>query len=348
MKKQLIIGLVVVLLTFLIGSGNAPSQPKETITLKLTDHFPATHLVGKAAISPFAKRVEELTGGKVKMPYFPNQQLGKAPEMLYLVQQGVADISYIAPVYMAGRLPFNSVISLPSPAGNSMEVSKIGVKIMNTGEYLKEWEMNGIKPLWVIMTPPYDIQTTKKPVTKLADLKGLKLRTPGGIQDTFAPLVGVVPVAAPGPELYEVISRGVADGSVMSYASLRSYHIDDIIKYSTYGANFGIFGGMYGINMKKWVSLPEDIKKAIDKASNEATIAQAKAWDDAQSTLRKEFEAKGIKIYELTNADKKEWAKALVPMRDKWIESIQKVAGWEKAVKEFEEVIQSFEEGRLK
>jgi len=346
MGKRLIIGLVVILLTFLIGSVNTPAQQKETITLKLTDHFPATHLIGKAAITPFAKRVEELTGGKIKMPYFPAQQLGKAKDMLTLVQGGIADISYIVPVYV-GKLPLNSVICLPSPAKNSMESSKLGVKIMNTGKFLQEWEANGIKPLWVIITPPYDVQTTKKPVTKLGDLKGLKLRTPGGMQDSFAPLVGVVPVSAPGPELYEVIARGVADGSVMSYASLRSYHIDDIMKYTTYGANFGNFSGIYGISMKKWAALSDEMKRALEKASAEATIAQAKEWDDNETELYKEFKAKGIKIYDLTDADKKEWSKALAPMRDEWVKSIKNVPEWEKALREHGEIIKEFEAGRL-
>jgi len=68
--------------------------------LKLADNLPLTENNSINAIQPWIKRVEQLSGGKVKIQHFPAEQLGKAKDMITIAQTGIADISLPAPAYV--------------------------------------------------------------------------------------------------------------------------------------------------------------------------------------------------------------------------------------------------------
>src|ERR1700748_1950098 len=99
LRKAFAIGLLGLALT---GS-NTFAQSK--ITLRFADALPATHLFTATVAKPWMDEVTKATNGAVTVEHYPAEQLGKAKDMLSLVQSGVADIAFVTPIYISDKLP---------------------------------------------------------------------------------------------------------------------------------------------------------------------------------------------------------------------------------------------------
>lgn len=329
MKRIIAVMALLTLLTFtLTGCGDKKetqqpaNAPQQVITLKMADIFPVTHVYANDVAKFFIKRVEELTKGKVKIEYYPSEQLGKQKDLLNLTSQGVADIGYMAPTVLAGQLPLNTVMALPNFT-SSLDGSKIYMKLAN-GVLADEFKKYGVKPLYTFTTPQYDVCTVKKEIKKPEDLKGLKLRTPGGIYDRIAQAYEVTPVVIPTTEVYEGTQRGVVDGFFMNYVTMNSYKLNELVKYTTQGAKFGAFPIVECINEKTFEKLPDDVKKAIIQAGVETSLHAGEVNDREAAKLGEEFEKKGLKIYRLTPEEEILWKEPIKNISQVWIEDMEK------------------------
>src|SRR5687768_16404700 len=80
--------------------------------LRFADSLPANHLFTQVASKPWMEAVSKATNGEVKFEHYPAEQLGKAKDMLALVQN-VADVGLVVPAFMTDKLPLSSVVDLP-------------------------------------------------------------------------------------------------------------------------------------------------------------------------------------------------------------------------------------------
>ncbi|MDD2737226.1 MAG: TRAP transporter substrate-binding protein DctP [Desulfuromonadaceae bacterium] len=320
MKKR--IGLVSMFIVLAVATRGIGAQ-QEVITLKLADSVPVTHLNATVVAKTFIDRVTQLTNGRVKIQYFPAEQLGKQKDLLNLNSQGVADIALLPPSYLAGQLPLNTVMILPS-FSTASEGTAIYSRLLASGVLANEFKRYGLKPLFVHTTPPYDVVTKSKQIKSPADLKGMKFHTSGGLYNEIAKQYGIVSVTMPGPEMYEATQRGVVEGLLLSYPAVKSYKLFEIVKYLTYGANFGCYPVVYTINEQKWQTLPEDIKKAINQASVETSKIAGEAWDKEEERLLREFKQKGIVVYELSSQEKANWRKSSSELGLLWVADMEK------------------------
>lgn len=302
------------------GGGQQPAK-QEVITLKMSDYFPVTHLFSTECAKFFIDKVHEYTNGKVKIEYYPAEQLGKLVDQLKLTSQGVIDIGIAPASFIAGQLPLNTVIILPEWT-TATQGSAIYNKLVK-GVLMPEFEKYGVRPVFAYTTPQYDVGTVKKPVTKPEDLKGMKLKTSGGLYDKIAQRYGVTPVVVPSPEIYESTQRGIVEGNFLSYVSVKGYRVDELEKYHTLGGSFGGFPELYVINEKKWQSLPKDVQEAILKAGEEASKHAGEVIDRDQERLAKEFEQKGMKIHRITPEEKKVWMEPLKGIEQEWIKDME-------------------------
>jgi TRAP-type C4-dicarboxylate transport system substrate-binding protein len=104
-------------------------------------------------------------------------------------------------------------------------------------------------------------------IETMKDMQGLKLRTTGGAQDLTLRALGAVPVRMAAPDAYESLTRGTMDGLLFAMESVVAYGMDSLIKYTTDGVSFGSFIVAYSIIQSAWDRLPDDVKKALDEAS---------------------------------------------------------------------------------
>jgi TRAP-type C4-dicarboxylate transport system substrate-binding protein len=162
---------------------------------------------------------------------------------------------------------------------------------------------------------------TKKPVAKIADIQGLKIRTGGGIAEAVANALGASAFVKPAPESYELLKSGVADGVFFPLESVISFKLDTVLEQATlfrggmYSSSFGFF-----INEDKWKKLSKQDQAAIEKLALEnAARSNGKSWDAAD---QKGFEALKKAKVKIVNADpalQAEVQKRSAPIIDDWV-----------------------------
>lgn len=176
----------------------------------------------------------------------------------------------------------------------------------------KEWDTYHIAMLST--SPPNILQTLNKPVKKLEELKGLKLRATGRLGDIVKSL-GTVPLPIETVNLYESLRRGVIDGAYLPLETFKGYRIGEVEKYATASWKVGSVFAYYVImNKQKWNSLPQDVKKTITEFSQEFTERWAVEWNNIDVDGRKFFLSQGGRIVPVSDAESAKWVKALEPV----------------------------------
>ncbi len=319
----------------MVLAGTGPVQADGEIRLKFASPYPAGHpsdLMAKQYIA----EIEKLSGNKVKISYFPSEQLGKAKDMLSVCGKGVADFCQVHITYFAGQLPYSNVVVLPYWTTATEGSAILQSMLENSPELQEEFAKYGVRALEGHTTPSYDVATVDKPVRSLEDLKGLKLKTAGGLYDNIAKRYGIVPVSIPAAETYESLQRGLVQGVVFNYPSIRSYHLNDLVKYITNGMRMGGYPGATVISLRTWRKLPKDVQDAIMEASRIIAASEGKRWDDLHQVVREEFRAQGIEVYDLTPEQRNEWAKALEGLGDEYVAEMER-RGFDKIRKVFDD-----------
>ncbi|MGY3469701.1 TRAP-type C4-dicarboxylate transport system substrate-binding protein [Bradyrhizobium sp. LM6.11] len=171
------------------------TRQAQALELKVADSFPAGHYLVRLMLKPWMDDVTKRTNGAVTFTYYPNQQIGKAADMLRLTQSGVVDIGYIGPSYVSDKMPLSEVAQLPGAFETACQGTLAYWKTAREGVLAKqEYAPNKIKLLFEVVLPPYQVWTAKQKVDTTKDMGGLKLRTTGGAQDLTLRALGAVPV----------------------------------------------------------------------------------------------------------------------------------------------------------
>lgn len=337
MKKRLIpLMLVLVLLVISVAgcggqqtanNNQSNTNNQQAIKLKVADLFPTTHPVSAEGITLWMKKVEELTGGKVTFDYYPSEQLGKSKDLLKVVQNKVADIAFVGPSYVTANMPYSGVMELPGAFTTSVEGEQAYWKLTQ-GILLKdEFQKNKVMPVFVYALPPYEVWTMNKEIHLPQDLKGLKLRSVGGIVDQTINLLGASPVALPITEMYESLQKSVVNGTILSPISIKPYKVQELLKYTTQGASVGTFVGVYVVNQSVWDSLPQDVQKAMLQAGEETSKHLAEVLDKQANDFMKEFEQGGLKVYKLSPKEHQQWVERMAPVEEEWVKKIGSSGG---------------------
>lgn len=324
--KRNFIALLLLMFTVLLaacggnsnGSSGVEASGDDVITIKIADSFPDSHIVPEIGTKPWIERIEELTDGKVKIEYYPGEQLGKAASLLDVAKNKVADITYVGPLYISDALPLSGIVANPGLFQDAVSATKVYNKLVNEDLYELEFKPNGVKPLWSMGTNPYQITNSKHPVKTLDDFKGLKIRTSGGIQEQVMQQLGATPVSIPAPEMYTAWDRGTLDGTLLSLFSWPGYQVDKVTKYATVNAPLSGFGISYVVNEEVWESWPEDVQQAIIQASEEIVETVGISINEHEEELRKEYEAAGVEFYELPDEELAKWNEYLSDYNKEW------------------------------
>src|SRR5205085_3903448 len=170
---------------------------------------------------------------------------------------------------------------LPGMADTS-EVNSVAYSRVHWKHFQKVGEYKGVKLLAVWTHGPGQM-FTKKQIAGIKDVKGLKIRTGGGIAEAVANAIGASAFVKPAPESYELLNAGVADGVFFPFESIASFKLETVIGQATvfpggmYSSSFGFF-----MNEDKWAKLSKADQDAITSVSGEHLARFAgKSWDNA-------------------------------------------------------------------
>ena len=312
--------------------------------IKIADSFPVGHYLPKYFSTPMIERLKALPEAKgFEFEYYPAEQMGKAKDMLQLVQSGVIDIAYVAPGFVPDKMPLSVVPELPLPFSGSCQPSLAYWNIAKPGSLLdkKELAPNGVRLLYTIVLPPYQV-ITRKPFSSLAELEGMKVRASGAAKELLLKKLKVVPVLMPTPEVYESLSRGTIDGVLFPFNSLAPYELDKLLKTGTINENFGTFVANWVISEKRFQSLPPAMQKELTAFGDEVVgKACAQVEKDEGGDIDK-LKALGVKLSPLSAADRATLTKVSADVATEWAQNLDKRG------KSGTEVLEAFKAGLKK
>src|SRR5262249_32392566 len=149
-----------------------------------------------------------------------------------------------------------------------------------------------------------------------------KLRASGGAQDLTLRKFGIVPGRMAPPEIYEALSRGTIDGTVLSFVSVESYKLTDIVKSATVGQNFGTVVTTYSISDERWQRIPKQLQEALAKAGDEIIRSSCINFDRQESSAAGRLEAAGVKLIRFDKADQAKLDAAINEVAAEWAKTL--------------------------
>ena len=267
--------------------------------LTLSSWVPPSHTLTETQ-KEWCTLLEQKAAGKVKCQVLP-RAVSAAPGTFDAVRNGLADLSFTVHGYTPGRFVTTQMVEFPF-MGNSAEATSVAFQRIYAKTPAMADEHKGVKVLAVFTHGPGIALNTKKPVTKVDDLAGMKWRIGGGMVNEISKALGMNVTLKPAPESYELLSTGVMDGTLFPAESVESFKIDKVIKYAT-----TFPGGLYNtsfvfmMNQAKFDALPADVKKIVDEMSGEfAARMLGRGWDKVDRRGMAFMQAAGISF---TKAD---------------------------------------------
>jgi TRAP-type C4-dicarboxylate transport system substrate-binding protein len=292
----------------------------EPIILKIADSFPQGHVIYDTVMNVMIPALEE--GGKIKVEYYPANQLGQMKDVIEAVRGGVADIGYVAPGVVAGRMPATNILSLPGLFPSGEDLAEVFTEMSN-GTLKREYDSLGIKIIMASGTPSYQFFTADKPVRLPEDAVGLKLRGGGGDADDYLRAMGVSIVNLPASQMYESIQRGVIDGALYLHATAASNHLEEVTKYATEGAPMMSLLALYFVDQRKWDSWPDDIKEIVSRAGAKSAVWMGQEYDRRNITGRDAFLKAGGQITTLNEEEVAAWRQSFKDAPEEFLEKLE-------------------------
>jgi TRAP-type C4-dicarboxylate transport system substrate-binding protein len=292
------------------------SAAQKVITMNYSNFFPAPHKHSILA-EQWCKEIEKRTNGRVKISYFPGGTLTPAAQIYDGVVKGISDIGFSCFAYTRGKFPLTEVIDLPI----GLKDGTTATRLIN--EYYKKFkpkEIDEVKVMYLHAHGPGMLHT-KKPVNKLEDLKGMKIRATG-LASKIVTALGGSPVGTTMPETYDALRTGVAEGAMAPFEALQGFKWGEVINSSTVAYGSGYSTGMFIVmNKNKWNSLPPDIQKVFTEVNEEWIEKQARAWDEIEKEGIDFTQKRGNKIIRLTKEEDARWAATVKPIVDEYVKT---------------------------
>lgn len=328
MKRTGFVFMVMLLFLGFCFFGYVEPVPAEedVIELKFNDWGPPGIGIGKLH-QQAAKMIEERTNGRVKVHNFFSESLLKYMETYRGVSSNITDISlYVSlPIHEVNRILGMGFTGLPG----MLKSSKIFEEMLEKyPQFNEEFERNGVKWIAIRSMPPTQLHLVKDPVKFPEDMKGMRVIGTPYMADSYKKVGASVLQLGP-PDWYSSLERGVAQAHMVHWAAAYDFKIQELFKYHT---QFGEGAGGatpigFVVNIKKWNSLPEDVRKVIKDVYDWVNEESLKYDVDLIQRAKEEAEADGHTITWLTPEEVQVWLDWAKPSNDKLLEQIAS-KGW--------------------
>ena len=275
-----------------IGTAHAVTE------LNASVWFPDSHPLAKIGYIEWAKNVAKASNGDIKINVFTGTSLLPPTAHLSGLRDGVAHITYHAGTYTPSDLPEDNVLAILGIAMKDPMVAAFAVAdfYLNDAAMQALWKRQKIVFLGAYSSVPYNLICRSK-VEKLADLKGLRLRTPGPIHADWARSVGATPVNVPSSEMFTGLDKGQLDCVVMGVNELKSRSLWDVAKFVN-SANLGPYfaGWEWAMHGSTWRKLTTGQRRILLDTIADSTVDTMLAYMAAVPEALNEAPSKGVTV----------------------------------------------------
>ena len=304
-------------------AGAAQTASAADVTLRLHQLLPPQATIPAKAIAPWARKIEKESGDRIKIQQFPAMQLGGKPSDLYdQVKDGVVDLVWTVLGYTPGRFPKTEAFELPFMVG----LAEPGSRAFQA--FVEKNAMDEFKDVKLIAVHVHGpgLLHSREPITKLEDMKGLKIRGGSRVINILLDQLGATPVGMPVPSVGEALSKGVISATTIPWEVVPSVKVEQIVKNHTqFSGDKGLYTQTFALMMNKnsYDKLPADLKKLIDANSGMETAALfGRAMDEGDKAGEALAKKAGNNIITLDAEQTARWKKAANGTRAVWFKEV--------------------------
>lgn len=321
MKTTLATTLAVGTALTALSAVDAPATAKE---LKLAHFMSPAHPMHRVAFAPLAKAMNEASGGALTIKIFPAGQLGKGPVAQYKrAIDGVTDMSFVVTQYVSKAFPKSMLLTLPGVGNTAQEITEKAYSVYD--KHLAS-EYKNIKMLALWALDPSNL-LTKKPISTVADIKGLKIRPNSPAASRIVKAWGAAPVGMPVSKVYNNFNTGVVNAVMIGASALyKPWNLNEPAEYVV--DNFPGYGSMFflAMNKKSWDGLTKDEKALVDQHTGKkfGLVAAGGFNRDTVNGIAAAKAGKGVKYIRLTTEQRATFEKAVKPAVESTIAQLEK------------------------
>jgi TRAP-type C4-dicarboxylate transport system substrate-binding protein len=257
-----------------------PAAAQE-VTLRF-HHFAPPHAAAHAALAaPWAAKLEKDSGGRLRVPVHAALELGGSPAQLAGdVKDGEVDIVLTRIAFTPRRFPRTEVFELPFLGGDAMALTWA---LQDYADRHLQEEFRDYHVLLLFAQQGAAVHATR-PIRRLEDFRGLKLRAAGAGGGVFLRGVGAVPIGSPSSSLHGMLSRGLLDGCLAPFGSLAEMGLEKLVRHHVAleaGAGTSVHALL--MNRAAYAALPAALRELVDAHSRRHLAWYAgKTWREAE------------------------------------------------------------------
>src|SRR5262245_27792540 len=214
------------LAALLVAMATAPAVAQHVV-LKFNSPSPPRSSLHPNVFDPWVQAIENDSGGPLKIEKFYGGILGNFAITYDRVVDGVADAGWTLSALTGGRFKQQDVAALPFETKDANELALALWQIYNKGVTSKEFEQVKLLGFWAF---PNAALHSSHAIRALDELKGKKITVSNAITARTAVLLGGTPVTMRPDEVYQALSRGVADVSMMPFNGMQTFKLDEVAK----------------------------------------------------------------------------------------------------------------------
>jgi TRAP-type C4-dicarboxylate transport system substrate-binding protein len=306
-------------IVFIVSPFTSAQAQTKTFNLKYSGFFPPTDQNEVIAVW-YCEELQKRTNGSIKITMYFSEQLGKifdGPKMLRATIADIAQFTNTTPEFpILGLTEAPYVVPNPSSVTTSV---KAFWTLYDKG-LLKEY--SDFKPLWWQPMEPRNVIFAKKKVTKLEELKGMKMRGLPGLQTALLDALGATGVSLPSSEVYTALERGTIEGLMTVPAFAINFKISELTKYWLW-EDVADGGNIMSMTNKLWNSFPPDIQKIIEQLNGEAQTRYAERVKGKIADNKESLKKVGYEVYSLTPEEHEKWKKVAQQVTDKVVADME-------------------------
>ncbi|MGN0371827.1 MAG: TRAP transporter substrate-binding protein [Enterocloster sp.] len=276
-------------------SKSAEATAENPMVLTLAHGLSETHTV-HIAMTEFAQKVEERTGGRIQVRILPNGQLGSENENMEQLMAGVISMTKVSAPGLATYNESYHAFGLPYIFDDTQNFYKV-MDSEQMQDFFLSSENDGFVTLTYYTSGARSFYTKDKAVRTPADLKGLKIRVQDMKSQTdMMKALGGIPVAMSYGDVYTSLQTGIIDGTENNETALTTGKHGEICKvYST--DQHAMIPDVMVMSAKVWKNIAPEDQQIILEAAHESTESHKIAWDaaideaieEAKTTMGVEF-----------------------------------------------------------
>jgi TRAP-type C4-dicarboxylate transport system substrate-binding protein len=296
----------------------ATPVPAQTV-LKFATTLPPTNPLISQFYEPWAKRVNEAAGSEFQIQVINGPTFANAVNVWDRTADGIADIGW--GIHGAVNLPFpkSTLISLPLlvQEGKLANAAVALWRLYQSGLIADEYK--NVKPIALIGTPVQGL-SSRTPITKLDDMRGLKVRAADKSVADMVAALGGSPISVPAAEVYQALSQGVVSASVAGWVLVGTFRLDEVVKEHLEGMPMGAPAGFVVMNTRSYERLSPKGKQILDQFIGERFSREiGEYFETLAQTMRTKVKADPSHHFRtLEPAEAQRWEKALQTVVDKW------------------------------